>query len=334
MRVLLNGAANTEAETDVGRRPLHWAARNGHSEAARMLLNAGAEKDVSSSHSDGGCSPLHLAVQQGKVATVRLLLECGASCVRTHSGGTTPLHDAARGGHVHVTALLLGVGGRAILDAQDGACRLDLGATPLTRRAAAEGATPLHLAAAAGELGTVRMLVENGADASRKSNVRTRMQSFLRLNSPPPLRTACAPRLPRLTSHPPLQSGRTPADCAKDEATLLVLRSAPGTAAGEVDTVHNLSLPVLARSPSEATLRAGATAAAPKPAAAESPALPEDLASWLAGLSLSAYAEPLGLVSLEDVEAMEEDDLKEAGMKPAERKRFIAARNKLTSAAE
>ena len=79
-----------------------------------MLLNAGAEKDVASSHSDGGCTPLHLACQQGKVSTVRLLLECGASVVRTHSGGVTPLHDAARGGHVHITALLLGVGGATV----------------------------------------------------------------------------------------------------------------------------------------------------------------------------------------------------------------------------
>jgi len=31
LRVLLNAAADTEAETDVGRRPLHWACRNGHS---------------------------------------------------------------------------------------------------------------------------------------------------------------------------------------------------------------------------------------------------------------------------------------------------------------
>jgi len=120
-----------------------------------MLLNAGAEKDIASSHADGGCTPLHLACQQGKVATVRLLLECGASVLRTHSGGVTPLHDAARGGHVHVTALLLSVGGASIIDVED-----------------AEGATALHLAAASGELGTVRLLIENGADIGKSSNVR------------------------------------------------------------------------------------------------------------------------------------------------------------------
>jgi len=107
-------------------------------------------------------------------------------------------------------------------------------------------------------------------------------------------------------------------DCVKDEATLYVLRSAAGAAA---DGAKNLNLLVARSSPGDSLLTLK------KPAAA--PGLPEDLASWLAGLSLSAYAEPLGLVSMDDVSVMAEEDLKEAGLKPAERKRFLAAAKKL-----
>lgn len=103
-------------------------------------------------------------------------------------------------------------------------------------------------------------------------------------------------------------------DCAKDEATLFVLR---GSASKE--TPAEVSLPSFGRTPAPAL-------AASKPGAS---ALPDDLAAWLSGLSLSAYAEPLGLVSLADVELMDEDDLKEAGLKPAERKRFLAAKSQL-----
>jgi len=133
----------------------------------------------------------------------------------------------------------------------------------------AEGCSPLHLAAAAGELGTVRLLVENGSSVSLKS-----------------------------------LSGRTPADAAKDEATLLVLQG----------TAPPVTPPPAAKA--EAALPA---------------TLPADLADWLAGLSLTAYAEPLGLAGLADVAMLAEEDLKEAGLKPAERKRFLAAAKKVAA---
>ena len=170
---------------------------------------------------------------------------------------------------------------------------------------AAEGATPLHLAAAKGELGTVRLLIENGADTTKTTNVRC-LSNVGRRSCP-------------LT--PALQSGRTPVDCVKDEATLFVLRSA-ADAVGDGAKVSTI-LPSLARSASDAAM------ASPKAAPPPAPALPEELTTWLAGLSLGAYAEPLGLASMADVELMEDEDLKEAGLKPAERKRFLAAKKLL-----
>jgi len=107
-------------------------------------------------------------------------------------------------------------------------------------------------------------------------------------------------------------------DCAKDEATLFVFRSASSPAK---EQPIERTLPTMNRVSSANGL-------------AGLPALPDDLAAWLANLSLSAYAEPLGLVCLGDVEAMEESDLKEAGLKPAERKRFLAAQKLLSTAAE
>ena len=264
-----------QVKTDVGRRPLHWAARNGYSEVARCLLNAGADIDAASSPDDGRCTPLHLASQLGKVSTVRLLLECGANVLRCHSGGSTPLHDACGGGHVHVAALLLAKGGAELINVQD-----------------EQGLTALHKAVASGELGTVRLLIENGASKTLKTI-----------------------------------GGRTPADCAKDEATLQILNETQCKDFPH-EHVHSYSsgaekhLP-----PREAVMPSSPSAAAAELApSTPSASLPPDLKAWLDTLGLGAYAEPLGLSCLEDVLLLEESDLKEVNMKPVERKRWLAAK--------
>ena len=54
-----------------GYKPLHWAARMGHSEVASVLLAAGAKHN---SKERVGNTPLHLAAMHGHAAVMRVLL--------------------------------------------------------------------------------------------------------------------------------------------------------------------------------------------------------------------------------------------------------------------
>jgi nucleoside phosphorylase len=72
------------SETDA----LLWAAKNGHVEAVRMLLDKGVNANTRDQRR-GGMTPLHLAALQGHETVVRLLLEKGADpTVRTSKGAT------------------------------------------------------------------------------------------------------------------------------------------------------------------------------------------------------------------------------------------------------
>ena len=141
------GAPVDRAEGD-GMTALHWAAERGHSDVAARLVEAGA--DVQARTRVGAHAPLHLAARRGSEEIVRTLLDAGADPnARTTSSGVTPLHLAAgavRG--TEAVALLLGAG-----------------ADPDAREASA-GQTPLIFAAAAGRAGSVRALLEAGADPS------------------------------------------------------------------------------------------------------------------------------------------------------------------------
>ena len=95
-----------------GATPAFAASQNGHEEALRLLLDAGAELDVLCG---SGSTPLLFATQGGHVEVVRLLLARGASTELkgTHTGGITPLHYAAVTGNVAITEDLLTHGASA-----------------------------------------------------------------------------------------------------------------------------------------------------------------------------------------------------------------------------
>ena len=79
------------------------AAGNGHLEMARLLLEAGADKEQ---HDDEGPTALLLAAEKGHVEIARLLLEAGASTRRKSSNGYTALMLAASNGHLEIAAAL------------------------------------------------------------------------------------------------------------------------------------------------------------------------------------------------------------------------------------
>lgn len=157
-----------------GNRPLHYAAREGHTEIVRTLLDAGASVDAANLR---GVTPLHRAVQVGG-RCVALLLAAGADVNATDQVGRTPLHWAVTYPHVDVVRRLLEAHTR--VDARDHEGRtplhaaakwgqtevidvlLEAGAAVDAR--AAHDVTPLHSAAMSGRAGAAARLIEAGAN--------------------------------------------------------------------------------------------------------------------------------------------------------------------------
>jgi ankyrin repeat protein len=143
-------------------------------------------------------TPLMSAARQGDAAAVSRLISAGADVNASNAGGATALMFAALGGDPLVTSLLVRAGADTDKKAKLGwtALALDAGATPTVRDAYGwtplmravdrrradvvrllldtpgidldlrqeDGATALHIAAAAGNLEIVRLLVANGAN--------------------------------------------------------------------------------------------------------------------------------------------------------------------------
>jgi ankyrin repeat protein len=80
------------------------ACRNGHTDAARFLLDRGADVDARGFF---GATGLHWAAHNGHADTVRFLLETGADAtLRDAQFDSDPLGWAREGGHEPVVALL------------------------------------------------------------------------------------------------------------------------------------------------------------------------------------------------------------------------------------
>ena len=78
----MNKKETVDAKNMSGWTPLHYAASNGHTVTAELLIFKGADTDA---RDEFGCSPLHHAALHGHTKTAELLI----------SKGETPLHEAA-----------------------------------------------------------------------------------------------------------------------------------------------------------------------------------------------------------------------------------------------
>jgi ankyrin repeat protein len=104
---------------------LHFAAFFGKPEAAKTLLEAGAEVNAYST-SEQRVQPLHSAAAGRHIAVCRVLIAAGADVNATQRLGFTPLHAAAQHGDVEMVELFLSAGADPSAATDDGATPADL----------------------------------------------------------------------------------------------------------------------------------------------------------------------------------------------------------------
>ena len=83
--------------------PLHFAALNNQKAAAALLIEKGADLNITDKH---GNTPLHLAAQNGAVASASLLIEKGAKMETRNKENRTSRDLAEKYGHQHIVELL------------------------------------------------------------------------------------------------------------------------------------------------------------------------------------------------------------------------------------
>jgi len=195
--LLAHGADVNARETRGGQTALMWAVAEKHAEVVRELIGHGADVHA---RSKGGFTSLLFAAQQGDLDSARLLIAAGADPNEATPKDGSALLVAGASGHDTVAAFLVDHG--ADPNAADGRgftalhlaaslenlletvkALLQHGANPNARLAkdppgrppeaiSLIGATPILLAAQAGNVAAVRALVAAGADpqAATKEN--------------------------------------------------------------------------------------------------------------------------------------------------------------------
>src|SRR5687768_939045 len=149
--VLLKKAADVNAAQGDGMTALHWAAMNGDSELAQMLIVAGA--NVRATTRLGTYTPLYLASQQGHATVIQALVKSGADVKAGTPNGTTPLMVAAASGELDAVKVLVDNG--ADVNGKDGIRQQ----------------TPLMYAAASNRAAVIEYLASKGADLTATSKV-------------------------------------------------------------------------------------------------------------------------------------------------------------------
>jgi ankyrin repeat protein len=106
--------------------PLHLAAFFGHEDAARALLERGADPNVVARHETIRVAPLHSAAAGAHAAIVRLLLDAGADPNARQPGGFAPLHAAAQNDDRESARALLERGADPVARTDDGKTPADV----------------------------------------------------------------------------------------------------------------------------------------------------------------------------------------------------------------
>jgi ankyrin repeat protein len=189
---LIEAGADMEQKTAAGYTPLHFAAENNHAEVCCALIDIG-EPNLQEVNAEGATA-LHLAARKSNFETVQVLLEAGADVEVTDHSGATPLLAACEVEellHGDVIGILLELGSNVNKARGDGSAALHLiaeaanaspfgdgvGCGGLVRDLVAGGAvvdvinavgsTPLILAACNGHVEAMHALLDAGADVNK-----------------------------------------------------------------------------------------------------------------------------------------------------------------------
>ena len=100
---VLAGIYDPDTKAKSGSTALHIAAREGNTEVARVLINAGADLDA---RGRGGQTALYWAARAGHVDFARILVEAGADVDAQTNFGSTALGAARSRDHREVVELL------------------------------------------------------------------------------------------------------------------------------------------------------------------------------------------------------------------------------------
>jgi ankyrin repeat protein len=182
---LIERGADVRARSGAGFTALLFAAQQGNKEIAQALLAAGAGADIEESTQLDGTA-LVVATASGQEELARMLLDRGANANAADSNGITALHYAVQKGLSTLTGVrytpygvpsrtmpalvesLLAHGAdpnvRIVEDYEEFSRSLDRSPTNMV------GATPFLLAAVAGDVPIMRMLLKKGADPTLPAN--------------------------------------------------------------------------------------------------------------------------------------------------------------------
>lgn len=179
MQALVNNGVSMTSKDVRGSTPAHLAAAHGNSFTLCTILRAGIDVTVTDKN---GWSPVHCAAYHGRLGCLQLLVKWGSETDGTDNSGSTPAHLAASEGQLPCLKYLVSIG---VTPLHVLGARNDQGETPkdLAQQFYKENvidyinglewerdhpeetenlAFPAHVAAYNGDLGHLRMLIENG----------------------------------------------------------------------------------------------------------------------------------------------------------------------------
>ena len=154
VRKCLAAGADPGARDADGRTPLHYAAREGQTDAIAALLDAGADHNARDRYDH---TPLFgAAFSSNLTETITALIVAGADPNARNEWGKRPLHIATSLGNAEAAAAI--------------AALITGGADP-NARVVGSGRTPLHFAASVGQVDAIAALLDAGADHNARNEI-------------------------------------------------------------------------------------------------------------------------------------------------------------------